>query len=69
MRSFGHSVQSAQQNVSLNFEITYKECEDVFSLMKNTQEIAIEIERINNQWIEINNIIGRLVGEINAANS
>jgi uncharacterized coiled-coil DUF342 family protein len=69
MRSFGHNVESAQQNVSINVGITYEECERVFNLLINTKEISQEVSRIKNQWSEIYNIMNRLVREINKANS
>jgi hypothetical protein len=67
MRSFGHTVESAQQNVSVNLDISYEECEHVFNLLIYTQEISQEVTRIKNQWAEIYKIIDQLVREINRA--
>lgn len=68
-REFGNSEQEAQQAVSVNYGITYEDCERVFNLLRNTREIAIEIDRINRQWKEINQIMSTLEDEINLADA
>jgi hypothetical protein len=69
MRSFGKSIQTAQQNVSVNYGISYEDCEHVFNLLLNTKEISQEVTGIKNQWSEINNIMDRLVVEISKTNT
>lgn len=69
MRSFGNSEQDAQQSVAINYGITYDKCEQVFNLLRNTQDIAIEVDRINNQWVEIDKIYLNLIEEINKLHS
>jgi hypothetical protein len=52
-----------------HYDITYEDCERVFNLLRNAQEIANEVHRINKQWKEIDQIVGSLAEEINATNA
>ncbi len=68
MRSFGHSAEQAQKIVSVNYGISYEDCERVFDLLTSVTEIASEVSDINTQWSEIGQLVAKLTDEINESN-
>lgn len=69
LRGFGNTAERAKMQISTNYDITYEDCERVFNMLRNTEEIANEVDGISSQWNEINKLITRLTEEINHLNS
>lgn len=69
LRAFGNTVDRAKMQVSVNYGISYENCETVFNLLRETDDISEDLSAISSEWAEISDLFTKLTEGINQLNS